>query len=368
MISKKDNRIGNPVMIVIATMLWAVGMLYVSGIGQVYKVYDRTMLIVLTVLGYYILKGRFRVIKKQITYILVFVILQNLYFWAAYGRTYVSYLCLYFMVALFSKVKITDRQIRIIGLIYGILGGVLLVVINYTSILSGWNSNTLAMQAFFSYVVFASAISKVRKWWTLLVILLYSIVYFQMLDMLNSRSAVLLSIVALLCVFKVIPIKRMLTKKTTLLIALLPLIIAVFVVCIRNTSMVISLNQWSLSQFHKPLFNGRDELWKAGVDTWQNHILIGSSNLATPWHNSAVSCLVGLGALGYIVWIYIINYCWTSALKWIDDDGILGLLTAFMVIWIQQSVELGMISTNANPLIFTILGLLMARINTLRKY
>ena len=57
----------------------------------------------------------------------------------------------------------------------------------------------------------------------------------------------------------------------------------------------------------------------------------------------------------------------SKAIKWINDGTVYGLATAFLVVWMQQSVEIGLISAEPNVIPYMILGLLYARINTLEK-
>ena len=56
-----------------------------------------------------------------------------------------------------------------------------------------------------------------------------------------------------------------------------------------------------------------------------------------------------------------------GAIKWANDGTVFGLATAFLVIWMQQSVEIGLVSAEPNIIPYMILGLLYARINTLES-
>ncbi len=53
-----------------------------------------------------------------------------------------------------------------------------------------------------------------------------------------------------------------------------------------------TLDLWSMQNFQKPLFNGRDELWESGFKILGEHILFGSGTLEGNWHNCVVTLLV----------------------------------------------------------------------------
>ena len=77
--------------------------------------------------------------------------------------------------------------------------------------------------------------------------------------------------------------------------------------------------------------------------------------------------LVAGGTCGYIILILTTYRILIKTLKWKEDSMIYGLTTAFLVIWMQQSVELGLISTTPNVIPYMILGLIYARIKTLEE-
>lgn len=363
---ENDNKIGSILIIIVSALFWVIGLAYGSGIGAEYSLYEKMISIILIFSSIYILVNKgFLNINRTWVYIFVFVIVHNIYTQIMYGNNYFEYACLYLIVVLFSNTYISKTDIRLIGIIYGFLGGALLIVANNTNYLAGWDGNTISMISFFSYTLFAASRTDLRKLWKTLVFILYSVFYFIQLDFLNSRSSIVFSIVLVLCIVNVIPIKRVLKKRRVNLILLTPLIVALFVVIIKNSTIVYDLNAWSIENFQKPIFNGRDNIFLLGLQRFMSFPVLGCGSLAGNWHNSAITCIVGTGMLGYIMWLLGIKKCWMNACYWINDDTTYGLLIAFVIIWLQQSVELGLIQERGNPIIFVILGLLMARVHTL---
>ena len=153
-----------------------------------------------------------------------------------------------------------------------------------------------------------------------------------------------------------------------MLILLFPLIVAIGIVLIKDLPVVEAVNDWSYNVFNKPIFNGRDIIWERGFKTWIKSPFIGNGNMNYGvYHNSAITSLVGAGGIGYIILIGVCYKLLSHAVKWINDSVVYGLATAFLIVWMQQSVELGMISSEPNIIPYMILGLLYARINTLES-
>ena len=291
-----------------------------------------------------------------------------IYTYFIYNKTILEYVWLYLLAFLLGKQNVSDKILNLIGLIYGILGAIILIVANSTSVFAGWDGNGISMIAFFSYAMFAATRFNAKSRKSMIILSIYSIVYFYGLDIFDSRSSILFSIILLLSSFNIIPIKRVLSSNILRLFLLfMPLIIAIIVVGIRNTDIIVQLNRWSITTFNKTIFNGRDEIWYYGFKIFKEHILFGNGDLAGNWHNSALTCLIGTGIVGYSVWIFSINYVYINIKSYLDDQYILGFATAFMMIWLQQSLELGLIQTRGQIVPFVVLGIMCARANTLRR-
>ena len=263
---------------------------------------------------------------------------------------------------------VQKEQFRLIGLAYGIASFGILLIGNATSIFAGWDGNSVSMVQFFSYTIFMASLSDIKDKKNIRIIVIFSVVYFYLLLAFDSRSALLFSIIMLLCMLSVVPLKKYFGKPLILLMLLFPLIIAIIITVINDLPITTVLNRWSIDTFGKSIFNGRDILWEMGFKRWMKYPFIGNGNMSYyAYHNSAITSLVGAGAIGYMILIGVCYRILSHALKWIDDSVVYGLATSFLVIWMQQSVELGMISSSPNVIPYMVLGLLYARINTLEK-
>lgn len=330
----------NLTIIMVAILLWSIGMVSVSGFGASIQLYEKTMKVTLAIL-FYTLFCKGGSLTNGVLGLLAYFGISNLYTSIVYGHTNFEYVWLYGLAFLLSKVEIEEKQAQLIGLGYGLLGGVVLFVANFTLVFAGWDGNSVSMIPFFSYAFFA-ATTYTQKRRNKIMFLAYSAVYFVWLEITASRGSMLFSIVMLLALLYPKMMMWILKKKTPRMILLImPLLIAAFIASIRNAPFVGPLNQWSYDTFGKPIFNGRDELWAEGFRLFSSQFLFGSGNLAGNWHNSAITCLTGAGAAGYAVWIYGIGQVYKKAARYLDDPYVFGLAVAFLVIWLQQSIEPG---------------------------
>ena len=354
--------------VAVSIALWFVSLLAGTGIGAVYGVYEKAMFIVLSCYAYQtVIKGQFKRINKSTVILLFILILQNLYTHLLHGNDFIGYLEIYAIPILYSLMTVDEKQMRIIGLTYGIGGGVILLAANFTRIFSGWDGNSVSMICFFSYAVFIASMFDVKKKEHQQRINIYSCIYFILLWTLNSRSCILFSVFLLLCEIGIVPVRSQIKKNNMLGWLLVPLIIAITVSIVSNPEFNASMNEWSVEHFGKSLYSGRDSLWVNGFEAWSKYPIFGTGSVAIRWHNSAVSCLVGAGCVGYFIWIYAIHGMLVKACKYTNDNIIFGTVTAFLAVWLQQSFELGIISTHGNPVILVLLGLILARTNTLNK-
>lgn len=358
----------NSILIVaIAVLLWSIGMVAVSGYGQSINLYAKTMNITLVCFAVTIIfrRGTF---NNYIIMLFIYLCFSNLLTYMLYGSTIFEYAWLYVLVFLISQFCMSGKQLQKIGLIYGLLGGAVLWIANYTDIFEGWDGNSVSMISFFSYTIFAATTYPQKKKITKFIFILYSVLYFVWLEVTESRASMLFSAVLLLVLFFPKIMKSAIESNVIRkLWILMPLFFAVFVVCIRNAAFVSNLNLWSYETFGKPIFNGRDIIWYRGFQKFGMYFIFGCGDLSGNWHNSAVTCLVGTGVVGYLVWFFGINQLYKIVRYWLDDPYIYGLASAFIMIWLQQSVELGLIAAQGHIVPFVLLGLLCARINTLRR-
>ena len=359
----------NNFIIFASVVFWFIALLYGTGFGAMLGLYEKTIIVLCLCMAYQmIVKKQFKGVKKA-TVLFAFVILvQNLYTNIVYGENFLYYAAMYIIPILYSLYTVDEKQMRTIGMIYGCGGGAVLVVANFTNYFSGWDGNSVSLICFFSYAAFIASLFDVKKKEHQHRIIAYSCIYFMLLLTLNSRSCILFSMFLLLCELGVLNVKNVVNRNRIMFFLVLPLIIAILIVAIKDMPFISIVNEWSKEHFNgKSIFSGRDELWSRGVEIWKKHPIFGTGTFSSNWHNSAVAAITGAGTVGYFIWVYMINSVLQNACNHIDDDIIVGTVVAFLVVWLQQAVEQGLIGTRGNPLIFVLLGLILARTNTLEK-
>jgi len=185
----------------------------------------------------------------------------------------------------------------------------------------------------------------------------------------DSRSCSIAIVLDLLIVFRVIPIEKMLKSKGLTYLALhIPLLVALFGCLLAATADMGALNAWSLDEFGKTLFSGREETWKKALTTISEKLLFGTGYVDIGiYHNSAVACLMAYGVVGYSFWIGLFAIMLKDVLPWRKDVCIAGAVSAFFVIFWQQSVELGMFAASPNLIPYAVLGMMLARAETLKE-
>lgn len=350
-------------------VLWLIGFTYDTGYGIGYDILGKTKILVLALFLFCIViyhkKYNFSLGSVFVAFMLVYMILINE---TRNNRSIENYIWVWLLIPVLKLFPVQKAQFKLIGFAYGIATIGVLLIGNVTGIFSGWDGNSVSIMQFFSYTVFMASLSDTKDKKNIRRIILYSAVYLYLLNAFESRSAQLFSVIMLLCMLSIIPFRKFYGKPLILLALLLPMIIAVVIVLVKDLPVVEVVNDWSYDIFNKPIFNGRDFIWGMGFDTWKKAPFIGNGNLAQySYHNSAITCLVGAGIIGYAILIGVCYKILSGAIKWINDSIVYGLATAFLIIWMQQSVELGLITSAPNVIPYMILGLLYARINTLES-
>lgn len=350
-------------------LIWLVGFTYSTGFGQSYEVLDKAKMLILALFLYCIVihhkKYNFSLGNVFVAFIIIYMIIINE---ARNEKSIETYIWVWLIIPIMKMFTVQERQFKLIGFAYGVAAFGILLIGNATSIFAGWDGNSVSMVQFFSYTVFMASLADTKDKKNVRRIVIYSIIYLYLINAFGSRSAQLFSIIMLLCMISVIPFRRFYSKSIIVLALLFPLVIAIVVVLMKDTPMVENLNDWSYEVFNKPIFNGRDALWESGLRTWTKTPFIGNGDMNyVPYHNSSIATLVGAGGIGYLILISACYKILIRAIKWISDSAVYGLATSFLVIWMQQSVELGMIAAEPNVIPYMILGLLYARINTLES-
>lgn len=356
-------------------LLWIVNLFNGTGLDSVYHVTDwtRRIVILLFLINVFIDHSRTHALpvdrRKFHVYggmIILFIASPYIH---GYGMQGTGYLWVFCLVYLLSKLKIDDMTMLWTGLIYGGLGFAILFIFDYGTALNGWNTNSIAMIGCHSFLIFLVPFFREQRMRNKFLLIIAAWIFSILISPTDSRSGILFAFVGTLFAIGLLP-RGVVSKNhfRTFICLILPLIISVIVISVSNSTIMEGLNIWSYQQFHKPIFNGRDDLWKYGFELlWQNP-LIGIGNLnAANWHNSAITCLVATGIMGYIFWIMAFGKIMDRARAFLDDYIVIGCFVSFIILYVQQSVELGFISGNPTLLGYILLGLMLGRVRFLEE-
>lgn len=361
--------------LLIATMsgiICLVSLLSDSGIGQTYGIYEKAMTVM--ILLFFLLPFIKTLLKgeiwlKDLLLFLGLVLVIGL--WPMFqgnkdmGIQYGWLLLVPFVV---GQIPFSSRDVRTIGLVCGCFGGAVLASNLFFGVFSGWNPNSIAMAAFLGCAVCSAA-----PWETGLAKSIHRIFLLVMafwVLALDSRSC-FFGILPLLCLFAFNIVKPAFVLKTRWLRRLLliaPAIIAVVVVIFQNMEIFNILNDLSQEYFGKPIFNGRNEVWEQGLRELQQNFWLGSGYINSGWwHNVAITVLTAYGIIGYLLWIGLFDRILEKARAFGNDRVLAGCTVSFLSIVLQQSFELGMVSTLGSMMPYFLLGILVGRMRYLNE-
>lgn len=351
--------------------VWLVSLFNGTGLGTTYHTteYADYMIILLAVF-LFICRANYKIQKSDFFISLGLGVFFVAIPWIkSYGFGNWQYVCSFILIYILSQVNVKKLGLYYGGMAAGGLGIIILYIYNYGTALSGWNDNSIAMIGLFSYLIFLIGFFNTEKKWTLFILLIVTVYFYQMQEPTDSRSCqliVILSVVAMFLVRNKYAIFQ--NKKFIIICLLLPLIIALIVCLVSQSSIMSQINLWSIKEFQKPAFNGRDEIWLNGFQSMGEHFLFGTGQYTfSSQHNSAVTCLVNFGVIGYIFWIYTFYEILKKGEDYISDYIVKSCILAFLLMYVQQSVELGIISQNPNLLIYLPLGLMLGRVKYLKE-
>ncbi len=357
-------------------IIWLINLFNGTGLGMAYQTTERAMLIA-TVLAVFclgmrtlmdgdiLIKPRYFKVLLPMVLVLVGSILLN-------GQKLkgLEGFWVYLLVYILSFTRPNIKALRLTAIAYGSLGLIVLVAFNYTEALSGWNGNTIGMIGLFSFLVFTIPFFGMRGWRSFLIMPLMGTAYMILIQPTDSRSCIFVVAITLLFVLRLIPVRKLLKSNWGLfLILLVPLGIAILVCQVSVLADISGLMEWSQKTFGKELFSGRDELWIKAFRQIKNNLLLGNGNLAGGgyWHNCAVSCLCTFGVLGFFYWIKLFHEILKEGRYYTEDTSVSGAMVAFLLLYCQQSVELGIFTVSPSLIPYVILGILLGRINYLKS-
>lgn len=277
-----------------------------------------------------------------------------------------SYLTSFLIVYITMQLKITAKVIKYSAWAIGTLGIFILSVYTFGKTLSGWNDNAISMVGLFSYLYFSIYLiyhRKDRSFWKWNIV---TVVYLWLLFKTDCRSGMIFSILTVLCIYYANKTRLyLLNPRTKLFLLNFPIIISIVVLLIAASPFFDSLDTWSIAKYHKPIFNGREVLWDDAIQWLWDSNLMGTGKFMTNYHNSGLAALSVFGIIGYIIWIKFFSRILNVIQSSIGDNIVFGCTLAFLVIYVQQSFDLGFISPIPNLLPYMILGIGLGRIRLL---
>lgn len=351
--------------------VWLSSLFNGTGLGNAYRTNDITLAVFILLTAFLLLKKHPSKISRDwfftfggLSFIFVASSLLN-----GYGLSGLQFLCTYLMLFILSRVEVREGAFRLAGVVVLVLGAAILVIYDFGTQLSGWNENSIAMIGLFSYIIFMSAFYNLRSVWLKMLVVIVGAAFLVLILPTDSRSCMLMLLVTMLLAVIMQPCPRTLRSATAVtLLLLIPLIVAGIVAVLSLTEVSNTLESWSLSTFNKPIFNGRDALWRDAFKDLLQHPLFGTGNVNSgSWHNSAVACFTSFGILGYIFWVRSLFLPLKAGSFYLNDPIVTGCMTAFLLMNAQQAVELGMFSKSPNLLIYLPLGLVLGRVHHLKK-
>ena len=366
-----DSKI-NWLHVVLVAIIWIVNLFTGTGLNEIYHVTQYFAIIVyITTFSFVIIHSNRISYSKNNLGGFIGIIVVFLFSSIIHGHGFIAmnYLWVYFLVYVLSHFMYSDRDLFWIGLICVMAGFSVLFIYNYGTFLNGWNENTIAMISFFSYLLFLISFFKKQDKKTFVLLSAISCLFLINIFNTNSRSCIIFCIFVLLFAFRLLD-SQLLYKDTRRIIwvILTPLIIALIVVVISKGPYMYALDSWSLSKFEKPFFNGRDVLWDEAFTIFFLHPLLGIGTMSTNnWHNAVITCLVAFGGIGLILWLNGMRLIIDQGKQYTEDHIVRGCLVTFLIIFFQQSFELGLVSEDVNLLPYVILGLMFGRIRFLRN-
>ena len=356
-------------------LLWVLNLVKGTGLGHAYNILDITKalcLILATVSALRkVRRERPLLVSREVFFTVLLLFLVFIISSLSRGNQTdaFDYLWVYLLVFLLSETRPSRKALLLTGLAYATMGFTVLFTYNYTDILKGWDGNSVAMVGLNSFLIFLVPYFGIKNIRSKLVLVGAGIVFGILFWPTNSRSCILAAAVALLLFFGILPSRGLLaSRKVQLTMLVVPLLVAAFI-AIASTAWDFSvLDSWSREHLGKPIFNGRDQVWVSGFTILKQNTLFGTGNInAGYWHNSALACLTAYGVVGYILWTNLFRTSIARGIAYRKDPCIAGLMVSFMVICLQQSVELGLLAPNPNLLPYAMLGLLLGRCNLLRE-
>lgn len=354
---------------IIIVLFWIISFVEPSGWAVIFHLPEKinTTIAVISVLFFLFYPNKRLPISRSLFWlILIFMVVVpylNSTTWE--GASYiVAFLAMYIV----SQCTITSTVIKYTSLTISFLGLFVLYVYTRGSILSGWNDNAISMVGLFSYIYFSIFLISKRDSKSFWVWNIVTILYLMLLFETDCRSGMLFSLIAVVAIFYAKFTRKILgVKKIRLLLLNFPLLISLIVIAVAASSGFDELNRWSMLNFDKPVFNGRERLWEYSFELLEKSYYMGTGKFLLNYHNSGVAALSVFGIIGYLCWIIFFSKNLYYMSPYLSDGIVFGSMLAFLLIFLQQSVDLGFIYSYPNLLPYVILGVGVGRVRDLKK-
>lgn len=355
-----------------AAVICLLSLLAGSGIGQAYHLYPITMAVVLAAYAVFPLHRslsggyvRNREFFLTIGLVLVVGLWPMLKGNKLQGVEYGWLLLLPYVVGQF---KLSRVDVRAIGFACGVSGLVIVAARQFFGIFGQWNKNDIAMAAFMGCAVLCAV--PWTTWSEKIIHKVLLVVVTLLVLQLDSRSCLVGLLILIAFSFGVLKPSFFLKKNwLRRLVLVLPLLIAVGTVLFQNSQMFDDINTWSMEYFSKPVFNGRNMIWEHGFQNIREDFWLGRGFINNGyWHNCAITAMTAFGSVGYGLWVWYFENIMTDAREWYDDPCLGCCTAAFLTIMIQQSFELGLISTSGSMLPYLIMGIMLGRMRYLKAH
>ncbi len=360
---------GQLITIILIISIWIISFVEPSGWAMMFHLSDKinNLLLILSII-YFISSPSTRQrlpFWLVLLIILSFVILPVTLHDSWQGAPYlVSFLTVFIV----SQGEITRKVIQSSGLAIAGLGLAILLIYAHGALLSGWNDNAMAMIGLFSFFYFSIFLIQTKGTYKFWIWNIITYAYLVLLFDTDCRSGMLFAIISVLGIIFSDKVNRFFTRSwSSFLLLNMPLIIAFMVISISRAGYFYELNSWSLQEFDKPIFNGREILWDFALKQLENENYMGTGKFILNYHNSGIAALSVFGIIGYASWILYFNTNLKQLKKYLDDDIVFGSFFAFCLIFLQQSVDLGFISETPNLLPYMILGVGLGRVRLLQN-
>jgi hypothetical protein len=345
-------------------LIWVFSLVNESGLGMKLHTGEKmNWLIFIWAVYLFFIRGRRFIPKMSKASFMGFFLFFILIAYVVSGRwDGATYLISFLTVFCFSNIDLSAKELSVSAFAIGLLGLGLITIYTRTQILSGWNDNSIAMLTLFSFIYFSIFFNSSQQRWIRSACWIMAFAYISQIAGTDSRGSLLFMLLSIVMMFARETTYRFISSSTIrALIVYFPIIIAIVVVWITSQDWFVELDNWSRLNFGKPIFNGRDELWADGFKDIINYPF-GRGKFVINYHNSAVGCIGVFGIVGYVLWCNFFKRQLSALTEYLEDYTVYACMCAFILIYLQQSVELGFINRMPNMIPYMILGLGLGKV------